>query len=1244
MDIQKILEYYIEYENYNLLNSISTVSKKNDFVESKLKDIELIIDNVLDQKYNSVLNTIDYRIKTLGENGNDIRNELKTLCIESLELNDSEIESRLSLIFEQLFQNTTETTKSQKWAVKNELLCKEFYIYYPMYRVEKSYMPLCVFNCTVNSGEMKIKSYAVAETLLNIFMKKQYLFDEYFSNRKEKEDFFSTLTSFDNYDIFSLVEVITESVVSKIGFIKDDLVNKRQKFFMISLSDNAQSYSAPFKEEIVLTNYLLDKNRSELLESYLLGEKSGEYREEINNITHFGSYPFGINYNENDHPAYTVNKKQWEIMNLYNDVKLQSVTGPPGTGKTTVLKEIIADMFVRKTNVLLSKWDEAWLENKDGIYRSPFEGNNNFSMVITSTNNDAVNNIGEELIEEISLFNNSNLKSLEYTFCAKLGNKDNTDQFVSDSLLPLIQSLANENEFIDEESLKVEFKETYSLLEYFNQLMSNLDQSIKSVESHHGARVEYLESSALFEHYDSTYKECINQIDLSQIKIDNFNRDKKTFEEKIAVSNKEISSLKRRFNDQINLLKDIEAKTKWFLVGKLIEIYTERKRKVYQENNELINNEIIETTELQMHYKSELNEVKTDLENTMKIQNDLVVKTEKLDKVMKSLKDYQLKYENLLDFMKKQEMQEDLIQDRNKLCNSEKVTFFRIKLFKLSLLLHEAYIIKHRKEILSSLNEIYKPGKSLFSTCYRSTYLYNEETTNKIRNLWEVFCLCYPVISTTLHSFERNKFHMILQLFDLIMVDESGQVMPHYLVSPIYRAKKALIVGDAFQLQPVRKQKYPQIFEKHERLSNVGKHLDLDSQSAQNLADSNTKYFDTLEGKKIGLMLEEHRRCEENIATFSNKYVYNNKMILKTKNKPSEDKFLGSNLIFIDVRGYKEKDNKNYAESEVIKNIIKSIREKDVDSEIGVITPYSNQQHLLRKIVKDENTECGTVHKFQGKGKDIIIISLVVSSIDDRRGLSFIASEPNFLNVALTRAKSQVILVGNYDILAKGNTVLKKLDNVIKNVGAVFSFYDDEIDMDDEYARIVKKIITAGTPKDDDYTKLFSLYEKYGGVLTDDTHYLFLMNLFENAKSIEICTPWVNTIVVKPPFLSKLEEFVKNGKKYKITFGYNKTKYSLSSSSEIKEIIAKDSAFKYDEKREIEMILNLKNLLGDSLIYNPPLHAKVLIVNEEYLVIGSHNWLSKQGQRKNSKREVSCIVKNRSMAQFIREDIYKIKE
>lgn len=1242
MDIQKILAYYIEYENFNLLNNVTNVSKKNDFVESKLKDISTIVNNVIKQKYDSIIDILDYRIKTLGESEKEIKIELQSLCKDSMALDDRDIEIRLNLIFDQLFHNTNETIAAQKWSVKNELSRKEFYIYYPMYWVENKYIPLCAFNCTVNVDGLKINSYAVVEALLNVMMKKHYLLDEYFFNRKEKEDFFTSLTSFDNNDISSLINVIIETVINKIDFIKDDLASKRQKFFMVSLSDKIQSYSAPFKEELILTNHLLDKSKSKLLESYLVGEAPVDYREKINNTTHFGSYPFGINYNENDLPAYTVNKKQWEIMNLYNEVQLQSVTGPPGTGKTTVIKEIIADMFVKKTNALIEVWDEGWMVNNDGIYQSPFSGCNDFSMVVTSANNNAVNNIGEELIKEISLFNNSSLKSLGYNFCAKLGNKDNTDQFVSDSLQPLIQGLVADHEVIDEEALKREFKEIYSLLEYFNRLLSDYDQSIKSVELHHKINVDYLESAVLYERYSKAYNECITQVDVEQSKITNLNKDKKLFEEKIVLNKKEISSSKRRLNDQINLLKNIEDKTKWPLVGIIFKALTEKKRKEYQENNELINNEIIETSELIKHYENGLNEVETDLENTINSKMELDLKSEKIDQVMKSIKEYQLQHEKLLKFMIEQEIPEELISNRMKLCNSNQIILFRAKLFKLSLLLHEAYIIRYRKEILTVLNEVYKPGKNLFSTCYRSTYLYNEETSCKIRNLWETFCLCYPVITTTLHSFERNKFHMIPQLFDLILVDESGQVMPHYLVSPLFRSKKALIVGDAFQLQPVRKQKYPQIFEKHERLSNIGKHLDLDSQSAQNLADMHSKYFDTLDGKKIGLMLEEHRRCEENIAKFSNKYVYNDKMILKTNNKPNEDKFLGGNLVFIDVRGYKEDDNRNYAEAEVINNLVKSIREKDSVSDIGVITPYANQQNLLETNIKDKDTECGTVHKFQGKGKDIVIISLVVSSLEDQRGLSFIGSEPNFLNVALTRAKSQVILVGNYDILSKGNTVLKNLNNIFSNFGTVYSFYNDEIDMDDRHAKIVKEIITAGTRKDDNYNKLFSLYEAHNGILTDEVHFQFLMHLFDNAKSIEVCTPWVNTVVVKPSFLSRIEEFLKNGNVYKITFGYHKTNKTLGSIAEIKDIIAKDSAFKYDEEKEVNMILSLKNLLGESLIYNPPLHAKILIIDEEYLVIGSHNWLSKQGQRKDSKREVSCIVKNRSMAQFIREDFYKL--
>lgn len=1243
MDIKKILEYYIEYENYNLLNNVTSVNKKNDFPEVKLSDIDLIANNVIDQKNELVLDILSYKLKDMGIARQNIEKELKIICRDSRTHNDNEIGLRLNELFEKNFDGDREDITSLKWTIKNYLRSKEFYIYYPIYRVNNKYVPLCVFSCSEVLGNFKVNSYAVVEKLLDLFMEKQYLLDEYFSSAKEKEEFFKSLASFDNNCIDSLSEVVVQTILNKIDFIKDDLETKREKFFMISLLNSKESNFGGFKDELLLTNHLLKKHKSDLLGAYLLGEEPIDYTSKIMNRTHFGSYPFGIDYRMVSLPAYTVNKKQWEIMNLYGDAKLQSVTGPPGTGKTTILKEIIADTFVKKTKGLIEAWNEKWDLKNDGTYCSPFGGTNNFSMVVTSTNNDAVNNIGEELIKEISLFNTSDLKNIDYSFCAKLGNKENTDHFISNSLQPLIQSLSEENKSINEDQLKIEFNELYTFLESFNHQLSYYDTTIAKLVSILGNKVEYSECELVVENHNKHLEECRKNMDLQNEKTNEFEKNKKIAIEKVVVNNKEISSLERKLNDQVAQLTEIEDKMEWFLVGKLVAIFTSKKRKKSQVSNDLLRNEIAETVKLKSYYENEIKEMDSGLLDSKKIKNEIILEIKTIELALKSISDFQIQHEKLLALVKRIGITEVPLNARYSLCNCDGILLIRARLFYLSLQIHEAYIIKYRKEILSALNEIYKNGKPLFSSCYRSTYLYNKKTSSKIRNLWEIFCLCYPVITTTLHSFERNKFHMLPELFDLIMVDESGQVMPHYLVSPLFRARNALIVGDVFQLQPVRKQRYPQIFEKHERLSNIDKHLDLDIQSAQNIADRHSKYFDVLDGKQIGLMLDEHRRCEENIAIFSNDYVYNGKMLLKTKNKPNEEKFLGGNLVFIDVKGYKASNNKNQVEADVIKNLVKSIRENDLDSEIGVITPYTNQRYLLEEVINDKNTECGTVHKFQGKGKDIIIISLAVSSQRDQRGIAFIGSEPNFLNVALTRAKSQVIIVGNYDILESGNTVLKNLKTVFQKVGKIYSFFNDEIEMDSNYTNVVKSILTAETIKDTRYCELFSLYEKHEGILTDEVHYQFLLSLLDNAKSIEICTPWISTIVVKADFLNRVETFLERGNKLRITFGFNKTNYSLASKEEIAKIIAKDSAYKYIEEDEVKMMMSLKQLLKDSLIYNPPLHAKILIIDEAYLVIGSHNWLNKQGKRKDSKREVSCIVKNRSMAQFIREDICMVK-
>lgn len=89
---------------------------------------------------------------------------------------------------------------------------------------------------------------------------------------------------------------------------------------------------------------------------------------------------------------------------------------------------------------------------------------------------------------------------------------------------------------------------------------------------------------------------------------------------------------------------------------------------------------------------------------------------------------------------------------------------------------------------------------------------------------------------------------------------------------------------------------------------------------------------------------------------------------------------------------------------------------------IGIITPYRAQIALIRSKMKETNhLQIDTVERFQGGAKDIIIISLVTNRSSQLRTLVSLSSDgvDRKLNVALTRAREQIIVIGNEDILKK---------------------------------------------------------------------------------------------------------------------------------------------------------------------------------------------------------------------------------
>ena len=145
-------------------------------------------------------------------------------------------------------------------------------------------------------------------------------------------------------------------------------------------------------------------------------------------------------------------------------------------------------------------------------------------------------------------------------------------------------------------------------------------------------------------------------------------------------------------------------------------------------------------------------------------------------------------------------------------------------------------------------------------------------------------------------------------------------------------------------------------------------------------------------------LLREHYRCHPKIINFCNQKFYNGELVIMTQDKGEEDVLVAVKT----VQGNHVRERYSQRQIEVIKNEVlpKYVTNPD---ETGIITPYKNQVAALQKEIPEIDAD--TVHKFQGKEKDTIIISTVDDEISD------FADDKYLINVAVSRAKNKLILV-----------------------------------------------------------------------------------------------------------------------------------------------------------------------------------------------------------------------------------------
>jgi very-short-patch-repair endonuclease len=285
------------------------------------------------------------------------------------------------------------------------------------------------------------------------------------------------------------------------------------------------------------------------------------------------------------------------------------------------------------------------------------------------------------------------------------------------------------------------------------------------------------------------------------------------------------------------------------------------------------------------------------------------------------------------------------------------------------------------------------------------------------------------------------------QFFDILIVDEASQCDIASILPLLFRAKKVVIIGDPKQLRhisrvPIARDR--QLLQSH-GLAEGSAAWAYSVNSVFDLARSLCRSEDIVE-------LRDHHRSHSDIISFSNQYFYEDRLRVATNH--NELKSLNSEgpaVRWIDVCGSCVRPANGGAMNDeearaVVNEIERLLFGIGYTGSIGVVTPFRaqanrindliSQQQNLNARLSDANFLAQTVDRFQGDERDLMIFSPVVSLGVPIGALMFLRSRPNLFNVAITRARAALIVVGDRQAsLACGVDYLKAFAAYTESLG-----------------------------------------------------------------------------------------------------------------------------------------------------------------------------------------------------------------
>ncbi|MFV0245231.1 MAG: AAA domain-containing protein [Qingshengfaniella sp.] len=471
-------------------------------------------------------------------------------------------------------------------------------------------------------------------------------------------------------------------------------------------------------------------------------------------------------------------------------------------------------------------------------------------------------------------------------------------------------------------------------------------------------------------------------------------------------------------------------------------------------------------------------------------------------------------------------------------------------------------------------------------------------------------------------KFARDSLYNFI---DLLIVDEAGQVLPEVAGASFALAKRALVIGDTQQIEPISAVPGPVDISNLKDSGLIGEEEVPDklaasgirstSGSAMRLAQHACKIAPWPDLDR-GLYLFEHRRCYDDIIGFSNALCYTGKLRPMRGPAAQDAPLPALGYLHVEGRAFNSGGSRaNPVEARTIaawledsRTLLEDCYGRPLEQIVGVVTPFGQQVRAIRDactargitVSGREGMTVGTVHALQGAERPVVIFSPVYSKHADG---GFIDASPSMLNVTVSRAEDSCLVFGDMDVIATARSGSPR---------ALLSEFLAAKGKSLEFAMEPREDLTHGDAR---IEMLQHAAE----------HDAFLLNALKGeGRKYMIVSPWVvDGTIERTGLLDAMKTARQRGAEVEV---FADPLLNTGTAS--------------GRLNQMETVEHSLLAVGVVVHKIPKLHSKIVTVDNALLCAGSFNWLSADRKGQYARHETSFVYRG----QHLEDEIKTIRD